>query len=92
MAVRLSYALISVAPGWGQPEGQALKIHIEYASGRSLSLPERFPTAAEAGQFIERFYPDLIGKCTGIDQIPERKPMKFPAGKEVSRLKRQEPS
>jgi len=30
---------------------------------------ERFNSAKDAEHFIARFYPDLIGKCTGIDEL-----------------------
>lgn len=79
MAVRLSYSLICVAPGWGQPQGETLKIHIEYGSGRSQTRSERFKSAAEARQFVERFYPDLVGKCTEIEKLNDRKPAKSAA-------------
>jgi hypothetical protein len=74
MAVRLSYSLISAAPAWGQPRVHKLRIHILYASGRSQSRPERFDCATEAVQFIDRFYPDLVGKCTGIEVLPPPQP------------------
>ena len=69
MAVRLSYKLIAVAPAWGQPNGESYKIHIEYASGRSMSLPGRFKTAKEANAYVKRFHPELEGKCTGVDDL-----------------------
>ena len=69
MAVRLSYKLIAVAPGWGHPKGESYRIHIEYASGRSMSLPGRFKSATEAIAYVKRFYPELDGRCTGVDEL-----------------------
>ena len=69
MAVRLSYKLIRSVPGWGQTKGEWLRVQISYEFGRMFSPRARFRSADEAGRFIGRFYPDLIGKCSGVEEL-----------------------
>lgn len=67
---RLSYSLVASPPPRGSALKHSLRIDVVYASGRVMSFRERFKSVKEAEHFIARFYPDLIGKCTGIETLP----------------------
>lgn len=67
--LRLSYSLVVCAPPRGSVLKEALRIHVQYASGRLMPSRERFNSAADAKHFVSRFYPDLIGKCTSVDEM-----------------------
>lgn len=65
--VRLSYALVAMPVPKFTSDLHSLGIEVTYASGKVNRYRPRFRTPAEAEHYIERFYPDLVGKCTSIE-------------------------
>ena len=63
--IRLSYALIPAEVRKGSSEPPKLRISVMYASGSRKSFPGRFDTEQDVELYLTRFYPELIGKCTG---------------------------
>ena len=59
---RLHYTLVPAATRPGHAPSALLRIQVTYASGVVQNLPGRFKDATTAEQFLERFYPDLVGK------------------------------
>jgi len=59
---RLFYSLVAAETGAGHAPSALLRIRVTYASGVVQNLPGRFSDDAAAEQFLERFYPDLVGK------------------------------
>lgn len=71
--IRLSYSVVACDPPRGSSAGQLLRVLISYASGKEHFLRANFRTQADADAFIERFHPDLVGKCTSADRLPPPK-------------------
>lgn len=69
---RLSYSLIACDPPKGSAQRRCLRIKVLYASGKELFLRADFRTPGEAEAYIARYNPELIGKCTHVDQLRPR--------------------
>jgi hypothetical protein len=70
--IRLSYHLVLCPMPAGSTSPPFLKVKVVYASGRTNFLREQFKDTDSVERFLKRFYPDLIGKCTSVEELPPR--------------------
>jgi hypothetical protein len=70
--IRLSYHLVLCPIPAGSTKSPLFKVKVVYASGRTNYLREQFKDTDSVERFLKRFYPDLIGKCTSVEELPAR--------------------